>query len=304
MNCKEILIPEYVIPSFKLRNAINFLLLDGKLRNLDVVKSWLEKENINTENAESKDIVETPMIIRKVQPKRPSICSKEILAFLRAEGLISLIKDEEYSQLVTPLRRLSDKCDHEFNVIYKCFFDLYFEDFQRMMMSFAKKKSFAELIKNFNECTEEGFQDGYIAFYNEMVKPEKFDFSSEKSSFKNYFLSFCSNHCCKHATEKYRYKQGNNSLKKEFEVITDNNEDREEMLLREILYTERQKLLLDALKRLDKKTKTLLELRFYEGLKRREISERLSMDPNNISHALNRGQNKLRRFIEKLKKKK
>ena len=292
MDCEGLTTWEYVIPSFKRRNIVNFLLKENQLRNIDVVNFWLNKEPASKEQEEnhysSTETIASP---------------KETLSFLTAENLLSFIREKRYDQLLGGLRDSNNSSNRIFSEIYKCFFHTYYKQFQRRIMAYARKKSFSEILDNFEECTFEGFQEGYMAFYFALIRPKEFDFTPGKILFKDYFLLFCHNQCLKLAGDRYRSKQKNGSLIKEVGHLTGGiEEEREDVLLYEILYSQQEKLLLEAVALLDEKTKKLVDLRYLKGLKRQHIADITGESPENISRILNRGLNNLRVLMERLKK--
>ena len=188
--------------------------------------------------------------------------------------------------------------DIQLNIIFKCFFRLFYEDFKRLTYKYCRNKFHAKQKEE--ELASDAFNDGLMSFYYKL-KNEGFE---EKGALvKTAFFTFC----------LFKLKGLMKTLEKrsEKETVTDpvllfNNE--KEFNADNIINVLDYQLLLDmeeetlnkALKELGERGANLIIWRKILKLKNEEIAARMGIQPGSVANEVFKSFKALKEIVERL----
>lgn len=185
------------------------------------------------------------------------------------------------------------------NMAFKCFFNLFFEDFRRLTYKYCLNKIHTKHKED--ELAKDAFNDGLLSFY---FKLKKEGFEEKGALIKTAFFSFCI----------FKLKALIKSLGRRFvketvidpEVSFDNMDlvnagDLNDVWDYEQLLNSEEEIFSTALKELGERGSNLITWKKILKLKNEEIADRLGIKPDTVPNEVYKSFNKLKEIVDRLK---
>ena len=184
------------------------------------------------------------------------------------------------------------------NRVFKCFFNLFFEDFRRLAHKYCINKFYTRYVED--ELAKDAFNDGLMSFY---FKLKQEGFEEKGALIKTAFFSFCIFKLkgLTKALGRRLIKETVVSPVISFEnpdIVTSEQKDiwDEEQLL----FTE-EEIFLNALKELGERGANLITWKKVLKLKNEEIASRMGIKPDTVPNEVYKSFNKLKGIVDRLK---
>ena len=185
------------------------------------------------------------------------------------------------------------------NRVFKCFYNLFFEDFKRFTYKYCLNKLYAKHKEG--ELAKDAFNDGLMDFY---FKLKNEGFEERGAEMKTAFFSFCVNKLkgltktVERRTMKETVVDPTAQFNKADKFYTDdlNNKWYEQLLnTQEVIFT-------SALKQLGERGSNLIMWKKVLKLKNEEIASRMGIQPDTVPNEVYKSFIKLKEIVERLKK--
>jgi RNA polymerase sigma factor (sigma-70 family) len=185
------------------------------------------------------------------------------------------------------------------NRVFKCFFNLFFEDFRRLTYKYCLNKFHTKHKED--ELAKDAFNDGLMSFY---FKLKSEGFEEKGAQVKTAFFSFCI-----FKLRALTKTLGRRSIKETVidAELTFNNQDMikddelKDVLDYEQLLNTKEEMFSSALKELGERGSNLIIWKKVLKLKNEEIAERMSIKPDTVPNEVYKSFNKLKEIVERLK---
>ncbi len=184
------------------------------------------------------------------------------------------------------------------NRVFKCFFNLFFEDFRRLTYKYCLNKFHTKHKED--ELARDAFDDGLMSFY---FKLKNEGFEEKGALVKTAFFSFCI----------FKLKGLTKALSRRFvkETVMDAEiplnkpdlaatEELNDVLDYEQLLNAEEEILNRALKELGERGSNLIMWKKVLKLKNEEIAERMNIQPGTVPNEVYKSFNKLKEIVERL----
>ena len=191
----------------------------------------------------------------------------------------------------------SDDNEAQLNIIFKCFFRLFYEDFRRLTYKYCLNKFHA---KNKEEqLAGDAFNDGLISFY---YKLKKDGFAETGAQIKTVFFTFCLFKLkgLLKALERRYTKESVMDLmpfNENQELNTSNITDVRDY---QVLLGMEEEILDRALKELGERGTNLIIWKKISKLSNEEIANRTGMQPGTVANEVFKSFKKLKEIVERL----
>ncbi len=205
-------------------------------------------------------------------------------------------KEITNSQLLVTHFRTEDNV--HLNRVFKCFFNLFFEDFKRLTYKYCLNKLYTKQKEA--ELARDAFNDGLMSFY---FKLKNEGFEERGAQMKTAFFSFCVN----------KLKGLTKSLERRTikEILVDPtvqinktdkfyNDDANDGLWYEQLLNTQEKIFSAALKELGERGSNLIIWKKVLKLKNEEIAGRMGIQPDTVPNEVYKSFIKLKEIVERL----
>lgn len=199
-------------------------------------------------------------------------------------------------KLVTFFR---DENESHLNMVFKCFFNLFFEDFRRLTYKYCGNKFHTKHKED--ELAKDAFNDGLMSFY---FKLKKEGFEEKGALIKTAFFSFCI----------FKLKGLTKTLGRRFakETVVDpegsfentnliNTNELNDVWDYEHLLNTEEEILSAALKELGGRGSNLIIWKKVLKLKNEEIADRMGIKPDTVPNEVYKSFNKLKEIVDRLK---
>ena len=189
--------------------------------------------------------------------------------------------------------------DLHLNQVFKCFFNLFFEDFRRLTYKYCLDKLHTKHQED--ELAKDAFNDGLMSFY---FKLRNEGFEEKGAQVKTAFFSFCI-----FKLRGLSKTLGRRSVK---ETVIDpglafNNADLlnagelNDVWDYEHLLNTKEEIFSLSLKELGERGSNLIIWKKVLKLKNEEIAERMGIKPDTVPNEVYKSFNKLKEIVDKLK---
>jgi len=191
--------------------------------------------------------------------------------------------------------------DIHLNKVFKCFFNLFFEDFRRLTYKYCLNKFHTKHKED--ELAKDAFNDGLISFY---FKLKSEGFEEKGAQVKTAFFSFCI-----FKLRALTKTLGRRSVK---ETVIDpgvifNNQDivsngeLTDIWDYEQLLNTKEEIFSFALKELGERGSNLIIWKKVLKLKNEEIADRMGIKPDTVPNEVYKAFNKLKEIVDRKKMK-
>jgi|SRR6185437_9766620 len=191
--------------------------------------------------------------------------------------------------------------DIHLNKVFKCFFNLFFEDFRRLTYKYCLNKFHTKHKED--ELAKDAFNDGLISFY---FKLKSEGFEEKGAQVKTAFFSFCI-----FKLRALTKTLGRRSVK---ETVIDpgvmfNNQDivsngeLTDVWDYEQLLNTKEEIFSFALKELGERGSNLIIWKKVLKLKNEEIADRMGIKPDTVPNEVYKAFNKLKEIVDRKKMK-
>jgi len=187
----------------------------------------------------------------------------------------------------------------QLNLIFKCFFRLFYEDFRHLIYKYCLYKSHTKNREE--ELASDAFTDGLMSFY---YKLKKDGFEEKGAQIKTAFFSFC----------LFKLKGLAKTLERRFEKETatgpvlpfnDQQEDKTGTLTDvqdyQILLNMQEEILDRALKELGERGTNLIIWKKILKLNNEEIADKISIQPGTVPNEVYKSFKKLKEIIDRIR---
>lgn len=186
------------------------------------------------------------------------------------------------------------------NQVFKCFFNLFFEDFKRLTYKFCQNKIQAKYKED--ELARDAFCDGLMSFY---YKLKNDGFEEKGAQIKTAFFSFCifklrgltkglGRRLVKE-TATDTESQINKSDEMHNDELSGNNDF-------ELLLNKKEEIFCKALEELGKRGSDLITWKKINKLSNETIAERMNIQPGTVPNEVYKAFNKLKEIVGRLQK--
>jgi RNA polymerase sigma factor (sigma-70 family) len=185
------------------------------------------------------------------------------------------------------------------NEVFKCFFNLFFEEFRRLTYKYCLNKFHTRHKED--ELAKDAFNDGLMSFY---FKLRNEGFEEKGAQVKTAFFSFCI----------FKLRGLSKTLERRFtkETVVDpgvafNSPDLlttgelNDISQYEILLNTKEEIFCSALKELGERSSNLIIWKKILKLKNEEIADRMGIKPDTVPNEVYKSFNKLKEIVDKLK---
>jgi RNA polymerase sigma factor (sigma-70 family) len=186
------------------------------------------------------------------------------------------------------------------NRIFRCFFNLFFEDFKRLTYRFCQNKIQTKYKED--ELARDAFSDGLMSFY---YKLKNDGFEEKGAQIKTAFFSFCI----------FKLKGLTKTMGRRFskETVTDfalqvnradeiqTDESANEQYY-ELLLNMKEEILLMALQELGQRGSDLITWKKIHKLSNEEIAGRMNIQPGTVPNEVYKAFNKLKEIVHTIQK--
>lgn len=187
----------------------------------------------------------------------------------------------------------------QLNIIFKCFFRLFYEDFRHLIYKYCLNKFHTKNKEE--ELASDAFNDGLMSFY---YKLKKDGFEEKGAQIKTAFFSFC----------LFKLKGLTKTLERRFEkettmdpVLTIN--DKQEVNTATITGVQDYQILLNiqeeildrALRELGERGTNLIIWKKILKLSNEEIADKMSIQPDTVPNEVYKSFKKLREIVDRIK---
>jgi RNA polymerase sigma factor (sigma-70 family) len=186
----------------------------------------------------------------------------------------------------------------QLNIIFKCFFSLFYEDFRRLTYKYCRNKFHAKHAEE--ELASDSFNDGLMSFY---YKLKKEGFEEKGAQVKTAFFSFClfKLRGLIKTLERLSAKETTMDpvllFKGEKEFNTGNIID---VLDYQILLNMEEEILDRALKELGERGTNLIIRKKILKLSNEEIADRMNIQPDTVANVVFKSFKKLKEIVDRL----
>jgi RNA polymerase sigma factor (sigma-70 family) len=186
------------------------------------------------------------------------------------------------------------------NNVFKCFFNLFFDDFRRFTYKYCSNKIPPKYKEE--ELAKDAFNDGLMSFY---YKLKNEGFEEKRAQVKTAFFSFCI----------FKLKGLTKTLGRRFikesmidlasqesysnEIAADELADTRGY---ELLLNMKENMLYRALKELGQRGSDLIMWKKVHKLSNEEIAQRMNIQPTTVPNEVYKSFNKLKEIVDGLKK--
>ena len=199
-------------------------------------------------------------------------------------------------KLVTFFR---EKNEMHLNRVFKCFFNLFFEDFRRLTYKYCLNKFHTKHKED--ELAKDAFNDGLMSFY---FKLKSEGFEEKGAQVKTAFFSFCI-----FKLRGLTKTLGRRSVK---ETVIDpevafnnqdlvNNGELNDVWDYEQLLNTKEEIFSSALKELGERGSNLIIWKKILKLKNEEIADRMGIKPDTVPNEVYKSFNKLKEIVDRNK---
>lgn len=189
--------------------------------------------------------------------------------------------------------------DIHLNKVFKCFFNLFFEDFRRLVYKYCLNKSYTKHREE--ELAKDAFNDGLMSFY---FKLRNEGFEEKGAQVKTAFFSFC--------IFKLRGLTKTLGRRSAKEIVIDpdaafnnpnliNTGGLNDVWDYEQLLNTEEEIFATALKELGERGSDLIIWKKILKLKNEDIAERMGIKPDTVPNEVYKSFNKLKEIAGKLK---
>jgi RNA polymerase sigma factor (sigma-70 family) len=189
--------------------------------------------------------------------------------------------------------------DIHLNKVFKCFFNLFFEDFRRLTYKYCLNKFHTKHKED--ELAKDAFNDGLMSFY---FKLRNEGFEEKGAQVKTAFFSFCI-----FKLRGLTKTLGRRSVK---ETVIDpaiifnnldllNTSEVKDVWDYEHLLNTKEEIFSSALKELGERGSNLIIWKKVLKLKNEEIADRMGIKPDTVPNEVYKSFNKLKEIVDKLK---
>ena len=193
-----------------------------------------------------------------------------------------------------------EESETHLNNVFKCFFNLFFEDFRRFTYNYCNNKIQAKY--NEDELAKDAFNDGLMSFY---YKLKNEGFEEKGAQVKTAFFSFCI-----FKLKGLTKTLGRRFIKESIVDMTSQEKDFNETGSGELTDTKDYELLLNmkedilyrALKELGQRGSDLIICKKIHKLSNIEIAQRMNIQPGTVPNEVYKSFNKLKEIVERLRK--
>lgn len=184
------------------------------------------------------------------------------------------------------------------NRVFKCFFNLFFEDFRRLVNRHCSNKFYTRYMED--ELAKDAFNDGLMSFY---FKLKQEGFEEKGALIKTAFFSFCIFKLkgLTKALGRRLIKEKVVSPVVSFEnpnIVPDEQKDIWDD--EQLLFTE-EEIFLTALKELGERGANLITWKKVHKLKNEEIALRIGIKPDTVPNEVYKSFIKLKGIVDRLK---
>ncbi|MBR1455226.1 MAG: RNA polymerase sigma factor [Lachnospiraceae bacterium] len=164
------------------------------------------------------------------------------------------------------------------------------DDFEKIVIEYEKVvyNTALKLVKNEADAYDIS-QDTFIKVYKNL---DKFGF---KSSFKTWICVVCTRVALD--LLKSRNKYVDFSTDEDLDATFNNIPDTSESAYERVERNETQRVVRDAINKLDKDKQDVIKLRYYSNMSYSEISDYLNIDEGTVKSRLNRAKKELKRLL-------
>jgi RNA polymerase sigma factor (sigma-70 family) len=187
----------------------------------------------------------------------------------------------------------------QLNIIFKCFFRLFYEDFRRLTYKYCLSKFHTKNKEE--ELASDAFNDGLMSFY---YKLKKDGFEEKGAQVKTAFFSFC----------LFKLKGLTKTLERRFEketpidpLVSFNGEkefntdvNMTDILSYQILLNKEEEILNRALTELGERGTHLVVWKKVLKLSNEEIAARIGIQPDSVPNEVFKSFRKLKDIVERL----
>lgn len=199
-------------------------------------------------------------------------------------------------KLVTYFREENEVC---LNRVFKCFFNLFFEDFKRLTYHFCQNKIQAKHKED--ELARDAFSDGLMSFY---YKLKNEGFEEKGAQIKTAFFSFCifklrgltktlGRRLIKETVTDLAFQVNN-----EGEIQNDELADLKDY---ELLLNMKEEIFCRALEELGQRGSDLITWKKIHKLSNEEIARRMDIRPGTVPNEVYKAFNKLKEIVDRIK---
>jgi len=187
----------------------------------------------------------------------------------------------------------------QLNIIFKCFFRLFYEDFRHLIYKYCLNKFHTKNKEE--ELASDAFNDGLMSFY---YKLKKDGFEEKGAQIKSAFFSFC----------LFKFKGLTKTLERRFEKETTMDpvlpfNDKQEVHTGPITDVQDYQILLDmkeeildrALKELGERGTNLIIWKKIHKLSNEEIADKMSIQPDTVPNEVYKSFKKLKEIVDRIK---
>ena len=187
----------------------------------------------------------------------------------------------------------------QLNIIFKCFFRLFYEDFRHLIYKYCLNKFHTKNKEE--ELASDAFNDGLMSFY---YKLKKDGFEEKGAQIKTAFFSFC----------LFKVKGLTKTLERRFEKETTMDpvlpfNDKEEVNTGtindvqdyQILLNIQEEILDGALKELGERGTNLIIWKKILKLNNEEIAGKMSIQPDTVPNEVYKSFKKLKEIVDRVK---
>jgi len=187
----------------------------------------------------------------------------------------------------------------QLNIIFKCFFRLFYEDFRRLIYKYCLNKFHTKNKEE--ELASDAFNDGLMSFY---YKLKKDGFEEKGAQIKTAFFSFC----------LFKLKGLTKTLERRFEKETTMDpvlpfNDKQEINTAtttdvqdyQILLNIQEEILDGALKELGERGTNLIIWKKVLKLSNEEIADKMSIQPDTVPNEVYKSFKKLKEIVDRIK---
>ena len=185
------------------------------------------------------------------------------------------------------------------NNVFKCFFNLFFEDFRRLTYKYCNNKTHAKYKEE--ELAKDAFSDGLMSFY---YKLKNEGFEEKGALIKTAFFSFCI----------FKLKGLTKSLGRRFikETVYDpalqvtganatKADELNDVQDYELLLNMKENILRKGLDELGQRGSDLIVWRKIDKLSNEEIARRVNIQPGSVPNEVYKSFNKLKEIVDRLR---
>ena len=186
------------------------------------------------------------------------------------------------------------------NMIFKCFYSLFFEDFKRLTYHFCQNKIQTKYRED--ELAWDAFSDGLMSFY---YKLKNEGFEEKGAQIKTALFSFCIFKL--RALIKTLGRRVTKETVTDFASQVTNAEEIQTDELAEVAYYEllldlEEKIYFRALQELGQRGSDLIIRKKIHKLSNEEIAHRMNIKPGSVPNEVYKAFNKLKEIVERLQK--